>query len=75
MKTPKVEAIAADPAASYWLKAALRGALDRDPVDAAADALRLADALDEWCDAKLAQSLERRLEMRKASGSPAGEVG
>ncbi len=34
-----------DPAASYWLKAALRGAIERDPVDAANDAEFLAQLL------------------------------
>ncbi|SMF27249.1 hypothetical protein SAMN06265365_11086 [Tistlia consotensis] len=36
-----------DPSASYWLKAALASALDRDPLDAARDAERLAAALCE----------------------------
>jgi hypothetical protein len=75
MNTPKVAAILADRAGSYWLKAALRGALDRDPVDAWADAARLAEALDEWCAAKLAEPAGRRPDLRKASGSPADEVG
>jgi hypothetical protein len=56
VKTPKVEAIAADPAVSYWLKSALCSALDRDPVDAWADAARLAEALRERCDAILQSS-------------------
>jgi hypothetical protein len=34
-----------DPAASFWLKDALRSALERDPVDAVADAETLAAAL------------------------------
>lgn len=36
-----------DKTSSYWLKNALRSALDRDPVDAAADAEILAKALQE----------------------------
>ena len=36
----------ADPAASLWLKSALRDALRRDPVDALNDALLLAALLD-----------------------------
>jgi hypothetical protein len=36
----------ADAAASLWLKAALRDALRRDPVDALNDALLLAALLD-----------------------------
>jgi hypothetical protein len=38
--------VLADPAASHWLKAALRSALTRDPVDAANDADVLAQLLD-----------------------------
>lgn len=37
--------IFADPAASFWIKSALRAALDRDPVDAANDAEVLAAVL------------------------------
>lgn len=37
--------ILADPAASFWIKSALRAALDRDPVDAANDAEVLASVL------------------------------
>jgi hypothetical protein len=33
-----IEAILSDPAASLWLRAALRSALSRDPVDTANDA-------------------------------------
>lgn len=32
---PGIDEVLADPAASYWLKTALRSALCRDPVDAA----------------------------------------
>jgi hypothetical protein len=38
-----------DPAASFWLKDALRSALSRDPVDAANDAELLARLLEERC--------------------------
>jgi hypothetical protein len=41
------EAILDDPAASDWLKGALRTALERDPVDALNDALWLAATLEE----------------------------
>jgi len=41
------EEVLADPAASEWLKAALEGALTRDPVDALNDALLLAGLLEE----------------------------
>jgi len=32
---PEIDEVLADPAASFWLKAALHSALSRDPVDAA----------------------------------------
>jgi hypothetical protein len=41
-----VEGVFADPAASIWLREALRAALERDPVDALNDALALADILE-----------------------------
>ena len=44
-----IEQILTDPAASEWLKDALRSALSRDPVDAANDAEVLAKLLDRWC--------------------------
>ena len=48
MPTPEIEGeeILDDPAASDWLKGALRTALERDPVDALNDALALAGALE-----------------------------
>jgi hypothetical protein len=48
MPTPDIvgEEILEDPAASDWLKGALRTALERDPVDALNDALVLAGALE-----------------------------
>lgn len=46
----------ADPAASYWLKTALRSALCRDPVDAANDSEILARLLEERCDRILSES-------------------
>ena len=47
MAEPSVEEVMSDAAASDWLKTALRGALERDPVDALNDALALAAALEE----------------------------
>ncbi len=44
-----IEGVLADPAASFWLKNALRSALQRDPVDAANDAEVLAKLLDKRC--------------------------
>ena len=48
MPTPEIEGeeILDDPAASDWLKGALRTALERDPVDALNDALVLAGVLE-----------------------------
>jgi len=45
----EVEQVLSDPAASFWLKDALRSALARDPVDAANDAEVLFRLLDERC--------------------------
>jgi hypothetical protein len=49
LPTPEIEGeeILDDPVASDWLKAALRTALERDPVDALNDALLLAATLEE----------------------------
>ncbi len=48
-KVPTIDEVLADPAGSFWLKRALRGALTRDPVDAANDAEVLANILDARC--------------------------
>jgi hypothetical protein len=48
-KLPTIHEVLAAPSASFWLKLALRGALARDPVDAANDAELLAKLLDERC--------------------------
>lgn len=45
----EIEQVLSDPAASFWLKDALRSALARDPVDAANDAEILFRLLDERC--------------------------
>ncbi|WP_093255386.1 hypothetical protein [Rubrimonas cliftonensis] len=49
-----LESVLSDYAASFWLKHALRTALDRDPIDAARDAEILARVLAERCDTILA---------------------
>jgi len=46
---PSTEQLLADPATSFWLKRALRGALMRDPVDASHDAEMLATVLAVRC--------------------------
>jgi hypothetical protein len=50
---PSIGEILADPAASFWLKTALRSALCLDPVDAAHDSGILAQLLGRRCDALL----------------------
>ena len=49
---PSIDEVLADPAASFWLKTALRSALCRDPVDAAHDSEILAQLLgaEMGCD-------------------------
>lgn len=49
LELPSVAQVLTDPAASDWLKAALRSALSRDPADAANDAELLAHLLDRRC--------------------------
>ncbi len=44
---PTSQQILADPAASDWLKWALKSAIQRDPVDALNDALVLAATLED----------------------------
>ncbi len=44
---PTIDEILDDPAASFWLRAALCSALSRDPVDAANDAEVLAGLLEQ----------------------------
>jgi hypothetical protein len=48
-ESPEIEQLLNDPATSHWLKAALRSALARDPVDAANDSDVLARILDRRC--------------------------
>jgi hypothetical protein len=51
---PTIDEILDDPAASFWLKAALHSALSSDPVDAANDADVLARVLERRCRSVLA---------------------
>jgi hypothetical protein len=53
---PTIEEVLRDPAASFWLKSALRSALARDPVDAANDADTLVRLLDRRCRSILNES-------------------
>jgi hypothetical protein len=53
---PRIDEVLADPAASSWLRTALRSALCRDPVDAAHDSKILARLLEKRCDQILSGS-------------------
>jgi len=53
---PSIDEVFVDPAASSWLKTALRSALCRDPVDAVHDSEILARLLEERCDKILSGS-------------------
>lgn len=57
-RIPTPEDIYSDPAASAWLKSALRTAIGRDPVDAANDAEVLAAVLSRQADVAAAFSLK-----------------
>ncbi len=61
---PQIQEVLGDPAASLWLKEALRSALIRDPVDAANDADILARLLDARCHAILKFSASTRRKRR-----------
>jgi len=52
---PSIDEVLADPAASFWLKTALRSALCRDPVDAADYSEILARLLEDRCDKVLSK--------------------
>jgi hypothetical protein len=56
---PEIDGVLADPAASYWLKAALHSALSRDPVDAAHDSEILARLLERRCQQILDEGIEK----------------
>ena len=47
---PSIDEVLADPAASFWLRTALRSSLCRDPVDAARDSEVLAQLLGQRWD-------------------------
>jgi hypothetical protein len=56
----------ADPSISYWLRDALKAALERDPVDAANDAGLLAIILDK----RAATLLEKTAALVRLAGEP-----
>jgi len=47
MRKHEIDDVLQDPESSRWLRRALRTALSRDPVDAAADAARLVKVLEQ----------------------------
>ena len=55
-KVPSIDEVLVDPAASLWLKSALRSALSRDPVDAANDSQILTQLLGLRCDRLLGKA-------------------
>ena len=55
-----IDAMLASPCTSTWLFTALRNALDRDCLDAAADAEALSTLLGRRCDALLESALQMR---------------
>ncbi len=81
--TDEIARVLAEPKSSDWLRAALRAALARDPVDAANDAEQLARLLtgrvevmrflDAWSQPKAVRSLSPTLQTpvtRQAATSP-----
>ncbi len=58
----RIAVVIADPAASYWLRDALRAAIARDPVDAVTDAALLVDMLQPWATAILEAQAAHALE-------------
>jgi len=53
----EIRVLLQDPSISYWLRNALTSALERDPVDAAADAGLLSAVLDRRADEIAARAL------------------
>ncbi len=53
MPTDRIQQALRNQGTSYWLKDAITRNLERDPVDAAADASLLASLLNEYCDLTL----------------------
>jgi len=45
----EIDNVIMDPAASWWLKGCLAGAVKRDPIDVANDLSVLRHLLTEWC--------------------------
>jgi hypothetical protein len=70
---PSIDAILAEPSASFWLKAALGPALCRDPVDAANDSEILARRLDDGASTDCRKTVDRTLQ-REASRSSRSSV-
>lgn len=69
MGATDIEAVLADPDRSPWLDTALRAALVRDPIDAAADAALLLAVLDR----RLAESLRAEVDEDSAALLPCAD--
>lgn len=64
MRRLEIEDVLQDPENSRWLRTALRTALNRDPVDAAADAAKLLKVLER----RLAEALREEVYAETATG-------
>ncbi|MGC8522164.1 MAG: hypothetical protein ACP5PN_09960 [Steroidobacteraceae bacterium] len=64
----------AHPAFSDWLKSALRGALDRDPLVVANDLELLMHLLRPWAEARLSLSTYTTRPAHSAAQAPTGEL-
>ena len=56
----RIDEVMMDPAASWWLKGCLAGAVKRDPIDVANDLSVLRELLTDWCK-KMDEVAERFL--------------
>lgn len=65
MRRPEIDDLLHDPENSRWLRAALRTALSRDPVDAAADAAKLLKVLER----RLSELLREEVHAEAAPGA------
>ncbi|BBL77525.1 hypothetical protein [Methylomagnum ishizawai] len=63
ISTPKTQALL-NSDAPFWVRNALKSAMERAPVDALEDGQKLLDALAEWAAAKLQDENERFARMR-----------
>ena len=55
----RIRRILSSPSTSYWLRNAMLSAMNRDLLDAARDARRMADVLEARCDEALRMAVPR----------------